>query len=151
MTFDYTILDCTSQNVKKVVRKVSLENLCKLQTCLILGSYSRSIIEYINTRNSHLFQQHDETVDYWFKSTKPSWTGLTSALIECHENHLAFIVENGDVFQATEPEDIEPFMVDSPEIQEPLLDVQNSPLPVAKAKSREGTIICVDFFSTNSK
>ena len=126
--------------MKKVIRKVTLDNLAKLQQLLIVHEHSQNIIAYIGTRSTYFLAQHDFTVYYWFKlEQNPTWDKLTAYLKECDENYLASIIESGEVFGVPDPKNLP--SIHYPETQDNLSYpslVYEEEKSHAKPKTREG-------------
>ena len=131
--------ECNKETAKRVVRKVSLGNLGSLQLHLIDHQHKQGIIEFISTRSSYAFAQHDHTVHFWFITGHPSWEKLTSSLNTCNEDYLAYRIKNGDIFRDSDPEELDgvhrPFKLEVPSI------THISERPHPKPATREGMTI----------
>ena len=100
-------IECKQEAVLKVIRHVSSENLCTLQLLLIQHEHEKNIIDYINERQSYVLEKYDCTVHFWFQIGNPSWDKLIESLNACNENVLAAKVESGEMFEDSDPTELE--------------------------------------------
>jgi len=98
ISFAFVNIECNEHNVKKVFQEVSTDNLSLIQADLF-EKHQEAIIEHINTRPDYVFEKHDSTVHFWFKTGNPSWKELINILNSCNENVVAAKIDSGEIFE----------------------------------------------------
>ncbi len=92
--------------MKRVLQEVSPDNLPSIQINL-LQAHQEAIIEHINTRVDYVFEKHDCTASFWFKTGNPSWKELKDVLNRCHENVLADKIDSGEILECINSPEME--------------------------------------------